>query len=152
MNPSPSRRTQSVIPEEQSALLSSHEHDNTPEPGREPERGSSGPAWQVWRRLFQQSGEDGLPTLSTTKRQAKRRYDQALLYALLIFIGIGVGVVFGRRIERRSGGEGLGDGPLVVPIFEFPPVRCLWAAELTTALGPPSKSCVSDQSAHCSCR
>ena len=125
MNHSPSRQNQAEMREEESALLSSHEHDNTPEPEPESGRGSLAPAWQIWRRLFQHTGDDGLPSpTSTTKRQAKRPYDHIPLYAALILIGVGVGVLFSRGVQRRSRGEGLGDGPMVVPIFQLPPVRC----------------------------
>lgn len=150
MSRSPSRRTQ---PEEQAALLSSHEHDRT---SSEFEAEPSRPTWQSWRKpsrhvTFAPSGDgEELPSPITMKHQTKRRWEQALLYAVLILVGAGVGTVFSRGLRRRASGDGLGDGPMVPPVYTLPPVSHPDRAELTKAHWPASQSGISDRSLDCS--
>ena len=132
MAPSPSRRTQS---EEESALLSSHNHDRESteiesESDRHPETQGLRPSWQFWRQPSRHvtfaPSDDGeeLPAPTTMKRGKKRNWEQVALYAVLILVGVAVGAVFSQGLRRRTVSDGLGDGPMVVPIFQHaPPVR-----------------------------
>lgn len=125
MAPSPSRRTQSA---ERTALLPS-DGNNRDSSELQPEAEIEGfrPSWQFWRRQSRHvsfaptEDDEELPASTTTKRRDKRGWAQVALYAVLIVVGAVVGLVFSWGYDRRRSSHGLGDGPMVVPIFRWPP-------------------------------
>lgn len=148
--PSPPPRQTSN--EEESALLANDHNQYTTEPD-EPQ--SSRPSWQFWRTPSRHVSfaalDDELPSPTTMKRQKKKGWEQAALYAVLIIVGAGVGVIFGRGLQRPATGDGLGDGPMVPPQWPSDSVSLPDAAKLIIAYGFASESCLPDRSVHRRC-
>lgn len=52
-------------------------------------------------------------------RRRRLGWALAIEYGILLALGLGVGILFGRRLARRNE---IGDGPMVTPIYELPKV------------------------------
>ena len=121
MSPPPTRSSREA---ESDALLSSHEH-NDPSDVEAATKSHKPPRWQFWNQPTHNAPfsaeDDEVDTLPTMKSD-RRNVQQALIYAALLLVGAGIGALAGRGVLWRRASDGLGDGPMVPPVFKLPPV------------------------------